>query len=593
MCFCDMKEAGARNIGSLALRKKKGVLQPYWYASYTSARGYTSFIRLCPWEGKPPADSKATSLGDKVFELSRARAMGLMESAIRKVKGGALSLDDLQHTEKIAAAHRLRNVYHRDSGNKVVLTYSEQPGTENPVWSRFVKELGGWHSSQRQYNNVRRIFDKFVVFILERKGVQKFPLDEVTAEDVSAFLESVGDLAPRTWNEYLVTLRRVFKVLANYSTAYNWLLNAKRRNMEMISREIFSSEEIMEIVTMAERLGEVLVKNMVIIASCTGLRLKDICLLQWQSVDLTKGTISLKTYKTGGDVKLPLWPALAQELKQILASCTTKPHSSDYVLPEAAAQYERNPVNLIDRLHRVLKALGYGEGPERQTSIEEKERLALEFCSQSEISKRVIDALESPACTWSEHRKTNGKFYLSEYLSGKTIIQIAAEQHKSKGGIYGYLTELEKLTGVSIIKKPLWFLLAKHSQRGNLHSEKPLSGRKHRASLRGWHSFRGSFIMAALHAGANVDTLKKLMGSRNVDVVYEHYVKATPQFLEEGLGRHVPDYALATAPAEMERTLVNVTPLEERHRLAVNLLKQAKPENAMEVINKTLEILGD
>ena len=99
--------------------------------------------------------------------------------------------------------------------------------------------------------------------------------------------------------------------------------------------------------------------------------------------------------------------------------------------------------------------------------------------------------------------------------------------------------------------------------------------------------------MAALHAGANVDTLKKLMGSRNVDVVYEHYVKDTPQFLEEGLGRHVPDYALATAPTEMERTLVNVTPLEERHRLAVNLLKQAKPENAMEVINKTLEILGD
>ena len=99
--------------------------------------------------------------------------------------------------------------------------------------------------------------------------------------------------------------------------------------------------------------------------------------------------------------------------------------------------------------------------------------------------------------------------------------------------------------------------------------------------------------MAAVHAGANVDTLKKLMGSRNVEVVYDHYVKATPQFLEEGLGRHVPDYALATVPTEPERVLVNATPLEERHRLAVSLLERAKPENAMAVIAEVLEILGD
>ena len=590
MTSSEMKISG----GTLALRKKNGILQPYWYASYTSSKGYTAFIRLCPWEGTPPKDMKASSLGNKAFELSRARAMGLMEAALAKIKGGVRSLDDLEHTEKEAASHRLRDMYHRSAKDKVVLSYPKKPGEESPIWTRYVKESGGWRSSSQQYVSVRRIFGKFVAFILERKGVQEFPLDEITPDDLNAFLESIGNLAPRTWNEYLVTLRRVFRVLANYTAAYNWLVKAKRRNVEVISREIFSPEEIMEIVAMAERLGEVMIRSMVIVASCTGLRLKDICLLQWQSVDLDKGIISLRTYKTGGDVKLPIWPALKEELIRLKDSCEKAPRSHDYVMPDAAAQYQRNPFNLIDRLRRVLKALGYGAKQEDVAPQEgSRKPLELEICSQDEITKRVLEGLENPKCTWSDHRKANGKFYLSEYLSGKTIVQIAKEQNKSKGGIYGYLADLEKLSGVSIIKKPLWALLEKNSPRGNLLSELPASGRKHRASLRGWHSFRGSFIMAALHAGANVDTLKKLMGSRNVEVVYDHYVKATPQFLEEGLGRHVPDYALATVPTEPERVLVNATPLEERHRLAVSLLERAKPENAMAVIAEVLEILGD
>ena len=95
--------------------------------------------------------------------------------------------------------------------------------------------------------------------------------------------------------------------------------------------------------------------------------------------------------------------------------------------------------------------------------------------------------------------------------------------------------------------------------------------------------------MSALQAGANIDTLKKLIGSKNVEVLYEHYVKATPEFMQKGLGQHVPLHALAEAP---QRPMLIATPIEERIRLAISRLKLINSTNWESISTEVLGILG-
>ena len=571
------------------IRNENGDFRPKWYGRYT-IDGKSHRLPLCRWEGTPPPDGDLSKLGDEVFERSRARADALLRSKLAVFLKEVRSEEDLKHTEYMAAKHRLRANYRKELSGEVFVE-READGACS-VWQRFMQSVGSLGCSERQADYYRVIVERFSDFVLARYPDKKVALGDLNETDVQAFMDSIRDFSARTWNAHLVVLRKVFRRLASYSTACDWLASAKRRAKDEISREIFSGREIMEIEAMAERIGDFLVCSMVIIASCTGLRLKDICFLQWRSVDFRSNTINLKTFKTGGQVGLPMWPSLAAELSRLWRA---KKPGAVYVLPEAADQYERNPKTLLERLHRVLFALGYG-GSRGDDGAEGLPRVAgalPEVCPSAEVLERVQEALNDPVCKWTPKRKEKSLECARRYLEGASLSQVAAAIGGSKSRASEYISDLEKLTGAAIIRKPIMSLIVPQEERGGLRSEKPEGSRARRASLRGWHSFRGSFVMAAKEAGADMDAIKKYMGSKTVDVILEHYVKATPQFMDKGIGQHVPDFALATAPAETERALVNATPLEDRVRLAVNLVKTLTPENASALRDELLRILED
>ena len=571
-------------MGLTLIKKSNGKVLSKWYGRYT-VNGQSRIFALCRWTGTPPLDGDLSKPGDEVFERSRARAEVLYQAKLA-VLAEARSEEDLKHTEYMVAKHRLRTNYRKELSGEVIVE-READGTCS-VWQRFMQSVGSLRCGARQADYYRVIVERFTDFVLARYPGQRVALGSLNESDVQAFMDSIEGLSAQTWNVYLVVLRKVFRRLAGFSTACDWLVGAKRRSKEEISREIFSAREIMEIEAMAERLGDSLVRSMVIIASCTGLRLKDICLLQWESVDFRSNTISLKTFKTGGLVGLPMWPSLAAELRGLWR---LKKADEVYVLPDAAAQYERNPKTLLERLHRVLFALGYGgDGARGQSDVAGE---LPEICPAVDVLEKVQAALKSPDCDWTERRKTKALECVRRYLDGATLQQVAAEIGGSKSRVSEYISDLEKLTGVAIIRKSIASLIVPPEERGCLRSEKAEGSRARRASLRGWHSFRGSFVMAAKDAGADMDAIKKYMGSKTVEIILEHYIKATPQFMDKGIGQHVPDFALATVPVETEQALVNATPLEERIRLAVNLLKKATPKTWKEVIAQTLEVLGD
>lgn len=586
---------GNKIKGTLILRTLRGKLMPYWYLRYTNTSGRSDYHRLCEWKGTPPASGNAKDLGDDIFERSRMRALAELEK-VRLKLNAQKSIEELEHNEYIVAKYNLKVKYGRKRSLDTVICRPPQKGDTFKVWESFVNSIGGMSCGEKQQAQTRMMAERFFEFVLSRQQAEKFPLESVSEGDIKAFLDYLErdlHLSPRTWNEYLITLQRIFKQLAEYSPVYKFLQNIKKRKLEEISRDIFTSQEIIEIEAMAEQMGELLIKSMVIIASCTGLRLKDICLLQWKSIDFRNNTISLKTFKTKGSVNLPMWPALSVELNRIKDTLPRKPSPNDYVLPEAAEQYNRNQNNLLDRLHRILKVLGYGTSDEKL--IKWNKGLSANILNESpaKILKNVKAALDAPDCNWSELRKRNGLQFLKMYLDGMTIATLAQKAERSKGTISDYLNALEKLSGERIIRRPISTLLPADEIRGELRSEKPKSGRARSASLRGWHSFRGSFVMAALNEGANIETIKKVLGSKMVDIIMEHYIKATPQFLEKGLGQHVPIHALATVSAEPERAMIIATPLEQRVELVVRLLKQATSENWEKIRTEILEILGE
>lgn len=84
-------------------------------------------------------------------------------------------------------------------------------------------------------------------------------------------------------------------------------------------------------------------------ASETGLRLKDLCLLKWEDVKLDDGNIDTTTYKTGAHVVIPLFGELLEGLRRMhhqlwmdsVSSVEGTPDDiSPYVMPNLAKKYQ-------------------------------------------------------------------------------------------------------------------------------------------------------------------------------------------------------------------------------------------------------------
>ena len=127
-------------------------------------------------------------------------------------------------------------------------------------------------------------------------------------------------------------------------------------------------------------------------------------------------------------------------------------------------------------------------------------------------------------------------------MRGLTLDEIAKNMNRAKGGISVYLSELEKLSHCAIIRRPAIHL--PDPRRGKIMAEIPENGqRARRGSLRGWHSFKSSFVINALRAGVTLDTLSKILGNKTVSVLFNHYVKIDDNHMMEAFTSKTPEFA--------------------------------------------------
>ena len=179
-------------------------------------------------------------------------------------------------------------------------------------------------------------------------------LRAVTAKDAGDYAADLvaAGLSPNRFNKHVDLLKMVFRVLTDPARlASNPWEKVKRKRLNTQGRRAFTSEELQTILETAT--GEL--QTLLIIGAYSGLRLGDAVTLQWSSVDLANGTITLRPKKTalrtGKIVAVPIHPTLNAVLSQ-----TPEAKRKGPVLPEYAALRESHPYMITHRLRRHFKA---------------------------------------------------------------------------------------------------------------------------------------------------------------------------------------------------------------------------------------------
>lgn len=167
-----------------------------------------------------------------------------------------------------------------------------------------------------------RLLDRYMV----ERGVND--IDVIDAEFLQAFLDSRRRTNPRSYNNLLGNVRRLFDWLVSQQILTTSPLQS--RAQPQTSRQLpflFSDETIRRLLVLARALpdnpraklrGDAYEMIFALLAGL-GLRVGEVARLQWGDVDLEREVLEIRNTKFGKDRLLPFGPKLASRLRGYLA----------------------------------------------------------------------------------------------------------------------------------------------------------------------------------------------------------------------------------------------------------------------------------
>jgi integrase len=364
--------------------------------------------------------------------------------------------------------------------------------------------------SKSHATNCHATLLRFVAFV-DRKWPGVDDMASVAREHVAAFMEAEAarGLSPKSWNDVLKLLRSVFRNVQPEADAYRrYLLTTPTREKNTEFRRPFTPSELQAIYTAAK--DDEFIRPLIVTAMCTALRRGDVCQLKWSNVSLGDETVLVKTSKTHQLVPLPIFPLLLDELKKRARVAA----DDEFVFPAQAAMYSQNQSGITWRIKRILvKALG-GDAPDKQRLPE------LPPLATREKGNAYIDGLGS------SQKAARMRAVFNAYMDGTPGAEIVTANGVSKGTVSGYLNEIELSIGARVIR-------GRHGAAGynlsalikaggaGICSQKTKGLR--RTSIRGFQSFRVTFVTIALTSGVPMELVRKITGHRTVEVVLTNY----------------------------------------------------------------------
>lgn len=317
----------------------KSLKSRWWYGSYmVNGKRHVSSLGV-KIAGTVPDSLKEKS--DTDFEVSRARAEAALEVLIAK----AMS--------RKSAEAQLEQIYEIRTGQKVGSIALVDMG------AKWLKAPHARERSARYVEQSLATIKAFVEFVQEQMPEAK-TLDRVTRRVAEAWLSDLQseNLCPSTYNDKLVLLRSVFKVLKHDAgMAWNPFDAIPTRKRTSVHRKPFTVAEIKK---MLEKATPIL-RPVLVTGICTAMRRGDCCLLKWADVDLDQGYITVKTSKTGETAEIPIFPMLREELekaRQDQRDSVADGKGDGYVWPEAAQMFLKNRYGITWRTQKAIGDAG-------------------------------------------------------------------------------------------------------------------------------------------------------------------------------------------------------------------------------------------
>lgn len=496
-------------MGLMLKLQRNGKLRKCWYGVYTEADGARKVVNLnLKWKGVPPASGRVGDSGDQNFEASREKATTLLERYAEDAR------------RKGRADHLVERLIETKTGQAV------QHARIDELAARWLGMPRTRMPSDPYVAGVKAACERFRAFMAERKPPAVY-LYEVDSSDAGAFAERLrASLAPRTAGGYCNMLRSAFSRFLPAGRANPFAGIISRQTLQngggSVHRVPFTAKELSAVMAAAQEHEGGMLYGPVVAAACTALRRGDACGLDWRSVDLAGGAVTVKTSKTGETVDLPLLKPLRAVLE-----ASEGPRTGP-CFPEAARMLRANPDGLTWRFKAIVaRALADEVKTTDRAEIEAAGRAAIEGLPEGSRRERMADAFR-------------------RYMAGESVPGIAHAMGVSKGSVSGWLSTVAGMTGMPVIRgggTSIRAGVARHTQAAREHGQRA-------ASLRDWHALRTTFVTLALSAGVPIELVRKVTGHRTVEIVLANYFRPGRETLRAALTEAMP--AVLTGEADLE-----------------------------------------
>lgn len=520
----------------LKIIRDNGTPRRTWYGQYFEGGRYKVKNLGVPVRGTIPDNLSAQ--GDEAFEKSRVKAQAAFDAfqAERKSKG--------------TADHLTETLIESKTGQKVEYVRLDE------LYPRWLGLQRSYTPTESRMTVTKSIFQRFA------KATRCTYLYEVSPADVADFFNHLREeLAWATVKDYMSTLKTMFDrfLPAGSTNPFSGIIKRNREaEAAKVHRKPLTNEELAKLIEAAQY--DDLLRPLTICAACTGLRIGDVCLLKWTDIDLANDIIELNTSKTGVRVTIPILPLLRKEIDSALAH---KEDGEIYVFPDAATMYRHNKTGIIKR-GKALFANALFKDAKTDT-------IATLVNADGEPAKpptdeEVYDLIANSLFASSKRQRMLDTF--KRYRSGQKYREIEAETGRSRGQISQDLHAVEALAGTRYLSGPE--RQAKSTRSLQMTRQTRTVG-KNAASLYGWHSLRATFVVQALQAGIDLETVKRIVGHTTAKMTLEYYNPTKKHTLDKMFKGKNANTLITSKPdmASLAATLKTMTDEDRRNLLAL------------------------
>ena len=347
---------------SVAKRKTSaGETKEFHYAFMQSGKRFFGVCEGC--KTKAEAEAYEANLKKIAKEASAQKTpIAIIENFRRELTGGA----EIKLSEAFEIA--LKKPRRREASSKRI-------SLKRAMFQDFVAFMNARYPDVQNLSSVLPKHAEEYISLVRSSG--RFEKNTVYVRDGKTLtFRTPGALSNRTSNVYQAVCHEVFHLLAWDAGLLGNPFDMPMLESSEEERQAFSEEEI---VLIRDHLNE-FTRPLFSIAIATALREGDICTLKWSDIDFHENIIRRRMNKTGRFVEIPFSSDMREYLLQ-----QKNGNESEFVFPEHAAMYLKNPSGISYRIKTFLEKLGIKttvipQGRSRAVSVKDLHSCRHTFC---------------------------------------------------------------------------------------------------------------------------------------------------------------------------------------------------------------------